>query len=84
MVMNAFNAVDFEGLGGLENILSNLIEPVNPDPKFVEALKLKLSQAPTVIMESGHKHLPMLAAAAGLAAGALVLYWLTRKKENPE
>jgi hypothetical protein len=35
-------------------------------------------------MESGHKHLPLLAAAAGLAAGALVLYWLARKKENPE
>jgi hypothetical protein len=84
MVINAFNTTDFEGLGGLENVLSNLIEPVIPDTKFVEALKLKLSQAPTVIMESGHKHLPLLAAAAGLAAGALVLYWLARKKENPE
>ena len=81
MVMNAFNAAEIEGLGGLESILSNLIEPVNPDPKFVEALKLKLSQAPTVIMESGHKHLPLLAAAAGLAAGALVIYLRTRKTE---
>jgi hypothetical protein len=84
MTMNLFNTAEIGGFGGLEDMLSNLIEPVNPDPKFVEALKPKLSQAPTVIMESGHKNLPLLAAAAGLAAGALVIYWLTRKKETSE
>lgn len=79
--MNAFNATKIDRFGGLEDLLSNLIEPVNPDPKFVDALRLKLTHAPTVILESGHKHLPLLAAAAGLAAGALVFYLLTRKKE---
>lgn len=81
MMTNVFNGAELEGL---EDVLSNLLEPVNPDPKFVDALRLKLSQAPTVIIESGHKHLPLLAAAAGLAAGALVLYYLTRKKESHE
>lgn len=71
-----------EGLGGLEDILNRMIEPVNPDPKFVDALKLKLSNAPVVILESGNKHLPWLAAATGLAVGVM-LYLILKKKNTP-
>lgn len=79
-MMNLLNAAEMEGLGGLEDILNRMIEPVNPDPKFVDALKLKLSNAPVVILESGNKHLPWLAAATGLAVG--VMLYLILKKKN--
>ena len=81
-MMQVMNSVKKEGLGALEEILSALIEPVNPDPEFVSALKLKLSQAPTVILESGNKHLPFLAAATGLAAG-LLIFWLLINNRKP-
>lgn len=79
-MMNLLNAAEMEGLGGLEDILNRMIEPVNPDPKFVDALKLKLANAPVVILESGNKHLPWLAAATGLAVG--VMLYLILKKKN--
>lgn len=78
-MMNLLNAAEMEGLGGLEDILNRMIEPVNPDPKFVDALKLKLSNAPVVILESGNKHLPWLAAATGLAVGVM-LYLILKEK----
>ena len=84
MMTYLLNAADMDGMGGLEDLLSTLIEPVNPDPKFVQALRLKLSSAPAVILESGSKHLPLLAAATGLAAGVLI-FWLikrTTRKSN--
>ncbi len=81
-MMNLLNAAEMEGLGGLEDILNRMIEPVNPDPKFVDALKLKLSNAPVVILESGNKHLPWLAAATGLAVGVM-LYLILKKKNTP-
>ncbi len=81
-MMNLLNAAEMEGLGGLEDILNRMIEPVNPDPKFVDALKLKLSNAPVVILESGNKHLPWLAAATGLAVGVM-LYLILKKKNKP-
>ena len=84
MMMQALNGAEMNGLGGLEDILSNLIEPVNPDPKFVAALKLKLSNAPAVLIEQGNKHLPLFAAAAGLAAGVFLFYMLSKKKENSD
>ena len=82
MMIKALQAPYVDGVGGLEDLLSNLIEPVNPDPKFVEAFKLKLSNAPAVMLEPGNKHLPLLAAAAGLTAGALI-FWLLIRKDNP-
>lgn len=81
-MMNMLNAAEMEGLGGLEDILNRMIEPVNPDPKFVDALKLKLSNAPVVILESGNKHLPWLAAATGLAVGVM-LYLILKKNNKP-
>lgn len=82
MMMKALEASYMDGVGGLEDLLSNLIEPVNPDPKFVETLRLKLSNAPAVMLEPGNKHLPLLAATAGLAAGVLI-FWLLKRKDNP-
>lgn len=79
---NLFHTAEAEGFGGLEDLLSNLIEPVNPDPKFVETLRLKLANAPAVILDTGNKNLPLLAAAAGLTAGILI-YWLLKRKDNP-
>lgn len=79
-MMNLFNAAEMEGLGGLEDFLSRMIEPVNPDPKFVDALKLKLSNAPMVIMDTTNRHLPWLVAATGLATGVLLFYLLKKKK----
>lgn len=81
-MMNLFNAAETEGLGGLEEFLNRMIEPVNPDPKFVDTLKLKLSNAPVVIMDSTNRHLPWLAAATGLAAGVFLFFLLKKKQKT--
>lgn len=72
------------GLWGLEEKLSSLIEPVKPDPEFVDTLRLKLTQAPTVFLDSGKKHVVLLVAAAGMVTGALIVWLLKRQHTSAE
>lgn len=68
-------------LWGLENKLSSLLEPVTPDPEFVESLRMKLTRTPAVLVETSRRQLSLLAVGVGLFAGAL-LVWLLRRRSN--
>lgn len=66
---------------GLEEKLSSLLEPVTPDPEFVESLKMKLTHTPAVLIESGRRRLGLLAVGFGLFAGALFVWFLRRRPD---
>lgn len=68
-------------LWGLEERLSSLLEPVTPDPEFVESLKMELSHTPAVLIETGRRKLGLLVVGIGLFAGALTL-WLLRRRSD--
>lgn len=63
---------------GLEEKLESALRPVSPDPVFVDALKLKLTHTPAVIMESGRRHIGLAVLLVGVLAGSLV-FWLSKK-----
>ena len=67
------------GLWGLEQKLSNLLKPVTPDPEFVDSLKMKLTRAPAVFVETSRRQMGLLVVSFGLFAGAF-LVWLLRKR----
>lgn len=76
-----FGQSGMKGLWGLEDKLSNLIEPVTPDPEFIDSLKLKLTHAPIVYMESEKKRVGFLILAAGLVTGAVIVWLINRWRE---
>ena len=67
------------GLWGLEQKLSNLLKPVTPDHEFVDSLKMKLTRAPAVLVETSRRKMGLLVVSCGLFAGAF-LVWLLRKR----
>lgn len=82
MTTNGLEHAGGNGFWGLEEKLSNLIEPVTPNPEFVDALRLKLTQAPSVILETGRKKVLWVVAAAGMVTGALLVWLLNRQRED--
>ncbi len=82
MTTNGYEQTGGKGFWGLEEKLSSLLEPVNPDPEFVDALRLKLVQAPSVILETGRKKVLWMVAAAGMVTGALLVWLLHRQRDN--
>jgi hypothetical protein len=62
----------------LETKLAAILKPVKPNPVFVDALKLKLSQTPAIVLESSRKNLGLLFLGLGLFTGALTL-WIIRR-----
>ena len=66
-------------LWNLEKKLSSFLEPVTPDPVFVDTLRLKLQKTPAVLVETGRRKLGLLVMGMGMFAGVLV-YWLLRKR----
>ncbi len=82
MTTNGMEQAGSKGLWGLEEKLSSLLEPVTPGPEFVDALRLKLTQSPSVILETGKKKVIWMVAAAGMVTGALLVWLLHRKRDN--
>lgn len=77
----SFNQFGKVSMWGLEEKLAGALRPVRPDPVFVEALKLKLTRTPAVIVESGKSHVGLLAIGLGLLAGSLI-FWIIRRFKN--
>ena len=63
----------------IEQKLANFLEPVTPDPVFVDALRLKLEQAPAVLIETSHRKAGLLVMGIGMFTGALI-FWMLRKR----
>lgn len=76
-----FGQSGMKGLWGLEDKLSSMIEPVTPDPEFIDSLKLKLIHTPVVFLESGKKRVGFLILAAGLVTGAAIVWIINRCRE---
>lgn len=68
-------------IGNLESKLSQLIRPVMPDEDFVSSLKNKITQVPTIFVESTKKNTKLLAVGLGLLASAIVV-WLIKLKTS--
>lgn len=63
---------------GIEDQLDRVLKPVNPDPMFVDSLKLKLTKTPVVFLETSRQHSWLAVIGIGLVSGALA-YWIYKK-----
>lgn len=72
-------------LDNIENQLSQFLQPVKPDTDFVNTLKSKLIQVPTMVVESTKKGSKYLVVGLGILAGIIAI-WIIRqsKKDDPE
>lgn len=75
-----FGQPGMKGSWGLEDKLSSLIEPVTPNPEFIDSLKLRLTHTPVVFLESGKKRVGLLILAASLVTGAAIVWILNRRR----
>lgn len=66
----------------LEQKLANMLKPVRPDPVFLKTLKSKLSESPTILLETSKKQIGLMVFGAGLFVGALVLWIIGRGKKR--
>ena len=77
--------IGLTNLSQLENTLSKVLKPVKPDTVFIDTLKTKLIQIPTIMVESTKKGSKFLLVSLGVLVG-IVFVWLLgnpkRKKGN--
>jgi hypothetical protein len=72
-------------LNKIESQLSQYLQPVKPDTDFVNTLKSKLIQVPTMVVESTKKGSKYLVVGLGILAGIIALWLIGRsKKEDPD
>jgi hypothetical protein len=67
-----------EELNELERQLDVSLNPVQPDPQFVQRLQVRLSTPATVVLENPTRTGAFLIVASGLFVGAL-LVWLIQR-----
>lgn len=77
-----FNKFHTPSLGKIENQLSQLLQPVKPDLDFVNTLKTKLVQMPTIVVESTKKGSKFLVWVLGILAGVVAIWILGRTKNS--
>jgi hypothetical protein len=65
-------------IGNLEMKLSQLIKPVMPDVDFVNSLKNKITNVPTIFVESTKKNTKLVAVGVGVLVSAIIV-WLINK-----
>jgi hypothetical protein len=65
-------------IGNLEMKLSQLIKPVMPDVDFVNSLKNKITNVPTIFVESTKKNTKLVAVGIGVLVSAIIV-WLIKK-----
>ena len=69
---------ELEFINSLEKKLSDSLQPVTPDPRFIHSLKEKLSQGTSVIIEKPSVPPIIIILGIGLFTGALA-FWLFRR-----
>jgi len=62
----------------LESQLSQLLQPVTPDTDFVNALKTKLTQVPTIVVESTKKGSRFILLGIGIITGIITIWLIDR------
>ncbi len=76
--MNSIKNYNEHSLGKLESQLSQLLQPVIPDTNFVNALKTKLTQVPTIVVESTKRGSRSLLLGLGIIAGIVTIWMIDR------
>ena len=61
-------------IGNLELKLSQLIKPVMPDVDFVNSLKNKITNVPTIFVESTKKNTKLVVLGIGVLANAIIVW----------
>jgi hypothetical protein len=61
-------------IGNLELKLSQLIKPVRPDADFVNSLKNKITNAPTIFVETTKKNTKLIAVGIGVLVSAIIVW----------
>lgn len=61
-------------IGNLELKLSQLIKPVMPDADFVNSLKNKITNAPTIFVETTKKNTKLIAVGIGVLVSAIIVW----------
>jgi hypothetical protein len=74
---SGINNMNSGSIFNLESKLASVLKPVSPNPAFVDALKIKLSHAPAIMLETSKKNLGLLLIGIGLFTGALTV-WIVR------
>jgi len=65
----------------LEERLRLLMNPVSPDPEFVNNLKTRLATSPSVALERRSRQSAVVLLAGGLFLGALIVWLFHRLRE---
>ncbi len=69
----------------IENQLSQFLQPVKPDTDFINNLKSKLIQVPTMVVESTKKGSKYLVVGLGIVVGIVTIWLISRsKKDDPD
>lgn len=69
----------------IENQLSQFLQPVTPDTDFINTLKSKLIQVPTMVVESTKKGSKYLVVGLGIVVGIVTIWLISRsKKDDPD
>ncbi|MBA4384670.1 MAG: hypothetical protein C0410_08035 [Anaerolinea sp.] len=76
------NEMNNKGMLGLEEKLSSMLKPVMPDPVFMNSLKTKLAKTPALLIEKSKRRVGLMVVGAGLFAGALTVWILSRLKKK--
>jgi len=61
-------------IGNLETKLSQLIKPVMPDADFVSSLKSKITNAPTIFVETTKKNTKLVKVGIGVLVSAIIVW----------
>jgi len=77
--------ISLTNLNQLEKNLSQVLQPVKPDSEFINTLKTKLVQIPTIMVETTKKGSKILLVSLGVFVGVVIVWLLgnpKRKKRN--
>lgn len=80
---NEMNKYGLPYLSNLESKLSQFLQPVRPDTEFVNTLKTKLTQVPTIVVETTKKGSKFLFVGLGVLVGIAAI-WLIGQSKNDE
>jgi len=80
---NELNKLGTPYLSNLESKLSQLLQPVRPDIEFVNTLKAKLTQVPTIVVETTKRGSKLLFVGLGVLVGIAAI-WLIGKSKTED
>ena len=72
--------ISFDSLKRLEDYLSAKLQPIKPNPSFIQRLQVQLGNAKTVLMEKKSQTVAFFFIVFGVVAGAVILLLMGKPK----